>query len=152
MFGCNVSIGQRHDDGLDVQAVTITMKYSYEQLKQLLPGANETIWRLNAGREIGDISFGGSGPVAVVECDSGNGALEPQKVQRRIGRKIYVRVTAFRIRLLDDDNCCEKYHVDLLRYAGIILGDGPKEAKIEVFQEKVSSEELERVVLEVFEI
>jgi hypothetical protein len=54
--------------------------------------------------------------------------------------------------LLDLDNLCEKYVVDCCRYAGILSGDSPSQAQIEVKQEKVSSKEPEEIVTEVWKL
>jgi hypothetical protein len=54
--------------------------------------------------------------------------------------------------LLDLDNLCEKYVVDCCRYAGILPGDSPSQAQIEVKQEKVSSKEPEEIVTEVWKL
>ena len=63
-------------------------------------------------------------------------------------------LSARRRRLLDQnqDNLAEKYHVDLLRYAGVISGDAPGTTKIEVRQEKVGSKEPETTVIEVYRL
>jgi hypothetical protein len=76
------------------------------------------------------------------------------KVQAKKGtsRKFLVRVTSIRKRLLDIDNLCEKYHVDLCRYAGIISSDAPGTTEIEVCQRKTQKGEEEFVEIEVFSI
>jgi hypothetical protein len=45
--------------------------------------------------------------------------------------------------LLDQDNLCEKYHVDLCRYAGVIPDDSPEQVIIEVNQRKTVKGEAE---------
>lgn len=55
-----------------------------------------------------------------------------------------VRITSFRLRLLDERNLADKYFTDALIYAGILHGDSPDEAQIIVRQEKVSEAALER--------
>ena len=72
-----------------------------------------------------------------------NGA-EAQEVQGRSCERILVRVTSIRNRLLDEDNLCEKYHVDLCRYAGALPDDTPDKVKIEVCQRKAAKGERER--------
>jgi hypothetical protein len=111
-----------------------------DELRTIYPNASQNFLDLN------------SGPVAVVERDTGDGALDSQEIQRRLGERVLVRLTAVRTRLLDEDNCCEKYHVDLLRYAGIIFDDSPGQTKIEVCQIKAGKGEREEVRLEVFKI
>jgi len=92
------------------------------------------------------------GPVAELERHPGNGDLGALPVQTGIGRPFLVRVTAFRRRLLDEDNLCEKYHVDLCRYAGALPSDAAGKAKIETTQEKVGSKEREFVRIEIFRL
>ena len=81
-----------------------------------------------------------------------HGALGALQIQKGIGGRFLVRVTAVRCRLLDEDNLCEKYHVDLCRYAGILPQDSPGTAKIEVCQRKADPGEQEAVTVEVFRI
>lgn len=78
--------------------------------------------------------------------------LAKEQVQKGSSQRFLVRVTSRRRRLLDEDNLCEKYHVDLLRYAGLIPDDAPDKVKIEVGQVKVGSKEPEEVVIEIEEI
>lgn len=89
---------------------------------------------------------------AKLESNSGNAALDSKKVQGQSGQKFLVRITSFRKRLLDEDNLCEKYHVDLCRYAGVLPDDAPGEVKIEVCQKKTGKEEPEKTLIEVFEL
>ena len=86
---------------------------------------------------------------AILEPDSRDGALGSSEAEARTGARVLVRVTSFRRRLLDEDNLCEKYHVDLCRYAGIIHQDSPGQTKIEVSQKKVGSQDTEFVRIEV---
>ncbi len=87
----------------------------------------------------------------IVERDSRHESLAKKEVQGRAGKRILVRVTSVRKRLLDEDNLCEKYHIDLCRYAGIISGDEAGKTKIETAQRKTQKGEEEKVVIEVFE-
>lgn len=77
------------------------------------------------------------------------GAVE---VQKRVGGRFLVRVIAIRKRLLDYDNLAEKYHVDLLRYSGVIPGDSPATTLIEVCQQKAEPGAAEEVRIEVYEV
>jgi hypothetical protein len=125
-----------------------------ETLKSRFPNASPTFIRLNA-TESGevDIQPDGAGSVAELERHPGNGAVGKVPIQKAVGRRFHVRVTAIRTRLLDWDNLCEKYHVDLLRYAsGGVFGDGPATTTIEVCQQKAQGGEPEEVRLEVFEL
>ena len=91
-------------------------------------------------------------PAPKLERNLGDGAMGAVQVQAGLGGRFLVRVKAYRCRLLDEDNLCEKYHVDLCRYAGILSSDAPGTAKIEVSQEKVGSKEREFVLIEIYRI
>jgi hypothetical protein len=58
-----------------------------------------------------------------------------------------ISVVSRRVRLLDEDNLCEKYHVDALRYAGVIPDDRPQDVSIHVTQERVASYAEEETVI-----
>jgi len=90
-------------------------------------------------------------PVAILECDPGSGSLAASQAQERHTGKFLVRVTSRRRRLIDEDNLCEKFHVDCCRYTGVIPGDSPECAHIEVSQEKVSNKEQEETLIQIFE-
>jgi hypothetical protein len=89
---------------------------------------------------------------AELESNSSNAALDKKKVQGRPCQKFLVRVASIRKRLLDEDNLCEKYHVDLCRYAGILPCDEASQVKIEVCQKKAGKEDVEKTIIEVFEL
>lgn len=60
-----------------------------------------------------------------------------------------VRVVSFRARCIDDDNLCEKFVVDGLRYAGLIPDDRHSAARITTHQEACArSEERTEIVIE----
>jgi hypothetical protein len=88
--------------------------------------------------------------LAVVERHLCDGPLAKGQTEGGHPRKFLVRVTSFRVRLLDEDNLCEKYHVDLCRYAGLLRADDPGQARIVTTQEKVrtKAEERTEVVIE----
>lgn len=79
-----------------------------------------------------------------MECSPGNEPLEASQVEARDSRIIFVRVTSYRRRLLDEDNLCEKFHVDCCRYAGILSSDAPDKTHITVSQVKVKTTAEER--------
>ena len=95
---------------------------------------------------------GDTGPATELERDPGDGALGQGQVQVPASGRFLVRITAVRHRLLDEDNACEKYHVDCCRYAGLIPGDGPRTTKIETRQEKAEPGAEELVRIEIFKI
>lgn len=84
-----------------------------------------------------------------MERPAGHGALAEEKGEAGDSGRFLVRITSYRNRLLDEDNLSEKYFCDLCRYAGIIPGDRPEEAKIEVSQVKVPKDQ-ERTLVEVW--
>lgn len=87
-----------------------------------------------------------------LERSAGDEPLEKKEVQGQSGNRFLVRVTAVRKRLLDEDNLCEKYHVDLCRYAGVLPDDAPGQCQIETRQRKAEKGEAEHSVIEVFAV
>jgi len=116
-----------------------------EQLKSRFPRASESFLKAN-------LPVRNTGKVAVVESSSSHAPLAKEKVQRPAGQRVLVRTSSFCKRLADEDGLCEKYHIDLLRYASIISGDSPDKCKIETCQFKVKKGEQEKIVIEVWEI
>lgn len=66
--------------------------------------------------------------------------------------RFLVRVVSVRKRLLDEDNLCEKFHVDCLRYAGALPSDAPDTTHIETTQRKAGKGEAEHTLIEVFRL
>jgi len=93
-----------------------------------------------------------AGSIAELERTAWNAALVKARAQTALGQRFLVRVTSIRKRLLDEDNLCEKYHVDLLRYSGVLPADDPSQTHIEVCQRKADPGEGEHVIIEVFKI
>ena len=60
-----------------------------------------------------------------------------------------ITVTSYRVRLLDQDNLCIKYHIDGLRYAGVIEDDTTKHIVITERQVQVATRKEERTEIEV---
>ena len=85
----------------------------------------------------------------ILEPDLRDGALGEGETKGTDSARFLVRVTSFRVRLLDEDNLCEKYHVDCCRYAGLLSGDDPSQAKIETGQQKVKRKDQEHVLIEI---
>jgi len=96
------------------------------------------------------LSVGDSRQAPKLEPDSSHAPLGQKKVQRPACERVLIRVESVRKRLIDEDNLCEKYHVDLCRYAGIVADDAPEQTEIQVCQRKAAKGENERVVVEVF--
>lgn len=88
--------------------------------------------------------------VTKLECNLGDAPLAEKEIQRPIGERFLVRIRSRRRRLLDQDNLCEKYAVDLLRYGGVISDDTPERTQIEVSQSKCKKGEREEITIEVF--
>lgn len=61
-----------------------------------------------------------------------------------------VKITSYRVRLLDEDNLCVKFHVDALRYAGVLPNDNPALTSIRIAQVKVKGRANERTEMEVW--
>lgn len=114
------------------------------EILRRFPKATESFIRANLSDDF-------AAPAAKLEPNPCHAPLAKEKVQRPAGKRFLVRVTSFRRRLLDEDNLCSKYHVDLCRYASIIPGDSPDKCKIEVGQIKVGKSQTEKTVVEVFE-
>ena len=76
-------------------------------------------------------------------------SLAKGKAEERHPAFYVVRVKSFRVRLIDTDNLVPKWHVDALRYAGVLPDDAPDRARIETCQEKVRSKSEERTEIEI---
>ena len=61
----------------------------------------------------------------------------------------HVRITSYRVRLVDERNLWDKYVVDALVKAGLLRDDSPQWCKVEVFQRLVYSkaDELTEVLI-----
>ncbi len=94
-------------------------------------------------------SSGNRRSIAKLEPSSSDGTMGQVQVQEPDSRIFLVCVTSFRRRLLDEDNLCEKFHVDCCRYAGLIPSDDPSRTQIQVRQEKVGSKAREFVRIEI---
>lgn len=77
-----------------------------------------------------------------------DGPLAEEEVAGRDTRR-RVTVTSYRVRLLDQDNLCIKYHIDGLRYNGIIEDDTTKHIVITERQVQVATRKEERTEIEV---
>jgi hypothetical protein len=123
------------------------------ELKATFPNASPAFIRRNARESRGvDLQPDGAGPAAVVEHDPGYGAVAAIQVEKRTSGHFLARVTAIRKRLLDEDNLCEKYIIDLCRYAGAIPGDSPATTRIEVSQQKAGPKEPEETRIEIYRL
>lgn len=125
-----------------------------DELRRLFPAASNDVIRRSARSDVqprANDPDRDSRKAGKLERNSWNGALGQGQIQNLNSGKVLVRLTSYRARLLDEDNLCEKYHIDCCRYAGLIRQDSPGAAKIEVRQEKVAKGEPEFVRIEIFE-
>lgn len=90
-----------------------------------------------------------TGKATKLERDSGNAALEAPQTQSLHSGRVFVRVTSVRKRLLDPDNLCEKYHLDCLRYAGLLRDDTAAEIDLKTQQRKAAKGEEEHTEIQV---
>ncbi len=88
-------------------------------------------------------------PAAIVERRARARPLATRKAKTRHSGRFLVRITSFRVRLIDEDNLCEKYFCDCCRYAGILPEDSADVAKIEVAQVKVAHKADEKTVIQI---
>ena len=72
-------------------------------------------------------------------------------VQGARGQRFLVVVTSYRRKLLDEDNLCEKFHVDCCRYAGLLPSDSAKTTRIETRQVIVRDDEDLRTEIEIID-
>jgi hypothetical protein len=84
-----------------------------------------------------------------VEPDIVNVALGAASIQKTDPQRFLVCVCSVRRRLLDEDNGCEKFLVDQLRYFGAIPDDNPQLTKIETTQRLCCGGEPEHVEITV---
>lgn len=120
-------------------------------LRRRFPRAAQGFLALNDDHGI-DHRAGGAGSDADVERHCGPALEKNAAHQGGDPGKFLVRVTSVRKRLLDEDNLCEKFHVDCLRYAGIIPSDAPGTTRIETTQRSCGEGEEEKTVIQVFKL
>ena len=84
------------------------------------------------------------GAVAEPECPVRDGAVRPPPTEKENPSLYKVSVISFRKRLIDPDNLIAKYHIDAIRYEGLIPDDSAKHIVLEVRQEKVHTKGIER--------
>ncbi len=89
---------------------------------------------------------------SVVERNDEHEPLAKGQVQEAATARVFVRVTSVRKRLLDEDNLCEKFHVDCCRYAGLLLSDAPGKTSIKTTQRQAGKGEKEHIIIEITDI
>lgn len=113
-------------------------------LKDVIAHFSASTRRLNPS-----LQANGKAPAPIAEPRPQHGPLAESQTQAPDPRKRLVRIKSSRVRLLDEDNLIAKFHIDALRYAGILLGDDPSQARILVWQEKVAKKTEEKTEIEV---
>lgn len=78
--------------------------------------------------------------------------LGSPQAQAAYSGRIGVRIVSRRCRLLDPDNPCPKFHIDALRYLGLIRDDRPQDIALTVEQEKVGTKAEECTIIELSRI
>lgn len=111
-----------------------------DEIRKLFPHATKSLLAANAQD---------SRPVAKLEPNPKPRTLGSSKAEALDTGRILVRVTSVRKRLLDEDNLCEKYHVDCLRYSGLLLTDAPEAVQIITTQRKCEKGEEEHTLIEI---
>jgi hypothetical protein len=120
--------------------IRILYRMNPERLKHFFPNASKSTIEANSDSRA---------PRPVVERSSGARTLAAKKAENQNSGIHVVRVTSHRVRLLDEDNLCEKYHVDGCRYAGLLPSDAPDKTHIIVTQKKVDSKKEEKTLIEI---
>jgi hypothetical protein len=117
-----------------------------DELKRLFPKASHDFFKSN---EAANDPARDNRPVAKLERCVIDEPLAAPQVKEADSKGFIVRVTSVRQRLLDEDNLCEKYHVDGCRYSSLISSDAPGKTKILVGQRKVQKGEQEKTIIEI---
>lgn len=90
----------------------------------------------------------GAQPEPAVRCQP----LVQKEDQGGGSAQFWVRIESIRKRLLDPDNLCPKYHIDCLRYAGVLPDDTAETVRIETVQRKPKKGEEEGTLIHVWRI
>lgn len=91
---------------------------------------------------------------AIIESPAVHGPLAAQPGEAGNAGRSLVRITSYRIRLLDLDNLyggC-KFTVDSIRYSKLIRDDNPAAIELEVRQEKVAHKKDQKTIVEIIPI
>lgn len=112
-------------------------------IKRLFPNASLSTLAANAQ------DYGSD---AAIESTLRPKPLAESKAKETNPERFLVRLTSVRKRLGDEDNICGKFHVDALRYAGIIPDDCPDICSIRTTQRKCEKGEEEHTLIEVYQL
>jgi hypothetical protein len=116
---------------------------THNEILRRYPNASASFIRANLSDE-------NAGKIAKLESNPCDAPLEKKEVQRRSRERFLVSIKSKRKRLIDEDNLCEKYLVDLLRYSRVIPDDSPDQCRVEVSQEKCRKGEPEEITIKVW--
>lgn len=83
------------------------------------------------------------------EPGAGNALAGPAQGGTQDAGCFVVRITSYRVRLIDDDACVGKWFVDALRYSGLLPGDSVGQLDFQIRQSKVPSKSFERTEIEI---
>ena len=78
-------------------------------------------------------------PVPVAKPSPRNGTLAAPTCPPRFTSRVLVRVTSYRVRLVDPDNIFCKWMVDALRHSRVIRDDRAGDIQFQPAQEKVAT-------------
>ena len=118
------------------------------QILRLFPNASRATIAANAA-DYGQPHADGGRQAAELEPSAKPRALAAGAIEKKDTKRISVRIESVRRRLLDEDNLCEKYHVDCCRYAGLLPADSPDKVSIQATQRKAEKGEAEHVKIEI---
>ncbi len=89
------------------------------------------------------------GEVSKLEPSPRSKSVRPPELTLPNSRRCFIRIKVFRRRLTDTGNDCWKYHIDALRYLGLLADDNDATVSItEEPHEKVETNEEERVEID----
>lgn len=88
-------------------------------------------------------------PRSIPQQTAGHESMATKAGKGSPPRRLLVRITSVRRRLLDSDNLIGKYYVDCLRYCGILLNDTEAEIDFRISQKKARTKDEERTIIEV---
>lgn len=112
------------------------------ELRRRFPFASEEFIQDNAD---------GVAPAAEPQRSVSHESVAAPKGKAANPNRRLVRLTSYRLRLLDERNLTDKWFVDSLVYAGILYSDAPKDCQVEVEQCKVefAAEERTEITIEI---
>jgi len=129
----NADHAARKGRAVDCEGDKGVCRMSTPDLSARFPNASLTFLRINGYANIPPDS---KTPAPVAQRSLCDGALAARKTQKGDTAFRLVSVTSFRSRLIDSDNLVAKWHIDALRYAGILPSDAPERALIQTRQVK----------------